>query len=417
MPVAPRALFLTGDETGSAMWRAWHVCDALQRRGFTADFAPINGCPKCGGGGRSEDERLADTPWTCPRCQHTSRASEGVYSVLPLVAAGHYDLIVTPRIVWPDEGVGDKWINVIHKAGLAWVYEADDDVWSATIVQRQMHVFESERNKGEQRLEWERLERIRLLHRCDGVTVSSTRLRTAVLRHDVDVPVMVIENAIDVSWFRRMLRGVGRVPELVGKLTIGWFGGTRHDLDLAPLVEAWPRLAARHPNVQFVIQGHLPPRLVDVMPEGRVTTLPWIPLEEYPRALVNVDIGCCSVYPSLFNTSKTPIKWFEYTLAGAACVVSPFLYGPVVTDGHDALIADTAEQWETQLDRLIEDAELRRSIAHEARRTVVMQHSLERNLHHWLDAWTTILEDFHARETAQPTIYLPSGDRVERSRA
>ncbi len=128
-------------------------------------------------------------------------------------------------------------------------------------------------------------------------------------------------------------------------------------------------------------------------------TLPWLPVEEYPRALLNIDIGCCSVAPLLFNTAKSCIKWYEMTLAGAACVVSPTLYGREVTDGDNALVAETAEQWVAQLSRLIEDAEFRRTIQRNARRTVMTEHSLEQNWWRWPSAWATMLDQFRAKQS------------------
>jgi hypothetical protein len=111
----------------------------------------------------------------------------------------------------------------------------------------------------------------------------------------------------------------------------------------------------------------------------------------------NYDIGCCAVWPSVFNTAKTPIKWFEFTLGGVPCVVSPYLYGPVVEDGVTALVADTTDEWEDCLARLIEDADLRRRVARVARRAVVRKHSLQNNLHRWLDAYSAAVDIFQAR--------------------
>lgn len=370
MTAAPRVLFLTGDEVGSTLWRVWSVCKALQERGFVAVW--------------------------CHKDQSDA--------VLPLLAAGVFDLVITPRIVWPQAEIGDRWMRAIHGAGSAVCYECDDDVWSERIVQRQMATFATEAAKGETQLEWERNERLRLLKECDGVTVSSRWLKSIAQQH-TDKPVIVIENAIDVPWFRRTLRGCGRIPELQGKLTVGWAGGTRQDADLAPLVQVWPRLARRYPEVQFVIQGHMPAKLIEVMPPEQLHTLPWLPLEEYPRGLLNFDIGCCSVFPSVFNSAKTPIKWFEFSLAGAACVVSPWLYGPVVTNGEDALVADTAEEWEAALERLIVDSELRRRLNRAARYAVVTRHSLKNNLMNWPVAWAEIVEDFRARR-AVPKILI-----------
>jgi hypothetical protein len=127
-------------------------------------------------------------------------------------------------------------------------------------------------------------------------------------------------------------------------------------------------------------------------------TLPWLPLSEYPRALINVDIGCCVVAPSNFNEAKTPIKWFEMTLAGAACVVSPTLYGQAVTDGEDALLARTTEQWVSQLSRLIESEQLRRELQDNARTTVMTNHSLDNNWWRWPQAWGDAVEQYQDKQ-------------------
>lgn len=362
----PRVLAILGDETGCSMWRVWQPFAELERRGFVAEWCHKDDSDK----------------------------------VLPLVASGRYDLIVTPRIVWPTEGLGERWINVIHKAGLCWVYEVDDDVYSPNIVQRQTRLFESERLKGATQLEWERKERINLLAQCDGVTVSSQRLATIVRAHAPETtPVMVVPNAIDARWFKSTLRGCGRIPELEGKLTIGWAGGTREDADLAPLIEAWGVLARRYPDLHFVVQGHISQALADAVPQDRRVTLPWLPLPEYPRGLLNVDIGCCSVAPMVFNTAKSCIKWYEMTLAGAACVVSKTLYGREVTDGEDALVAESAEEWTEALSRLVEDEHLRRTVQRNARRTVMTEHSLEANWQNWPIAWAEMLEQFHEKNS------------------
>lgn len=365
---APRVLAIVGDETGCSMWRVWQPFEELERRGFIAEW-----------------------------CQKDEAGK-----VLSLIAAGRYDAVITPRIVWPVDKVGDRWINAIHKAGLTWIYEADDDFYSPRIVERQMRLFATEAAKGEKQLEWERNERIRLLAKCDGVTVSSERLATVVRRYAPShVPVYVVPNTIDVRWFKEVLRGVNRV---VPPLTVGWAGGTREDADLLPLAEAWAIVAKKYPEVRFVVQGHISKPLYDAIPAERRHTLPWLPLQEYPRAMLNVDIACCSVAPLVFNSAKTPIKWYEFTLAGSACVVSPTLYGREVTDGENALVAETPAEWAAAIGRLIEDETLRRTIRRNARRTVVTEHSLHNNWWRWLTAWADAVERFRSR----PQLALPA---------
>ena len=67
------------------------------------------------------------------------------------------------------------------------------------------------------------------------------------------------------------------------------------------------------------------------------------------------------------------------------------------TDGEDALVADTVEQWVHALSRLIEDVELRRTLSRNARRAVMEHHSLEQNWWRWPTAWSDAIERFRAK--------------------
>jgi len=358
---SPRVLSFIGQETGCTYWRCFAPFTELQRRGHFAVF-------------KSKDD---------PECLRPE---------WPYLLASRFDAVIMPRMSWADYAVGQNYIDQMHKAGITVIYECDDDAWSPGIVMRQFSTHETERAKGLAALEQERLDRIECMRQCDGVTVTTQRLKT-IAGQFTDAPIEVVPNAIDTRWFRRVLRGCSRV---VPPLTIGWAGGSRYPEDLEPVSEAWGRIARRYREVTFVAQGHVSPVIAAAVPSDRLRTLPWLPIAEYPRALLNIDIGCAAVAPKLFNTAKTPIKLWEYTMAGAVSVVSPTLYGAFVTDGVDGLVAETANEWEHQLARLIEHRDLRRRLWHAQRRRVTL-HSLEANWWRWPQAWQRIINQFRAR--------------------
>ena len=86
-------------------------------------------------------------------------------------------------------------------------------------------------------------------------------------------------------------------------------------------------------------------------------------------------------------------------------MASPTLYGDYVTDGEDALVADTAQEWEAALSTLIEDAQLRRRLWRNQRRRIAEHHSLEKNVMQWPKAWQTIIQDFRSKQ-ARPKLAL-----------
>jgi hypothetical protein len=86
--------------------------------------------------------------------------------------------------------------------------------------------------------------RIDALGACDGATVTTEPL-AEVVRTLHRPPVIVCPNAIDVDWFKGAT-GPGR--SWADHLTIGWAGWRRPDADLAPMAEAWARIAGATPT-------------------------------------------------------------------------------------------------------------------------------------------------------------------------
>lgn len=356
----PRVLALFGDENGCTLWRVFQPFTELQRRGYGAWF-------------RHKDDPEMDAPeW-------------------PYLAATRLEAIILPRFSWRDQAAARRWVRSLHNAGLALIYEVDDDVFSPQIGARQHATTEPDKTL--EQLESERRDRLSAIRLCDGVTVSNPTLATVVAQY-VDAPVHVVPNGADVRWFRSTLHGLRRT---VAPLTIGWAGGARYVDDLVPIAEAWHNLAKRYPDVKFVVQGFMADVLVDAVPADRIVQLPWMSIAEYPRGLRNIDIGCAGVADNHFNRCKTPIKVSEFTLTGAAVVVSPTLYAQAVTDEQDGLIAETPADWERQLGRLIEDPALRKRLWRNQRRRVASQASLDQTVLEWPKAWAAIIESFRSR--------------------
>lgn len=321
--------------------------------------------------------------------KHDYNVDVVMYPDLRRINIDPYDIILTPRVTFDGTHWLYKWLNNAQKAGKVWLYECDDDLFSDEFVERQVDHQAAGEDRAERRrihaaVERERDQRITILKHCDGITVSSHALAGCV-RALTSTPVIVVPNLIDAQRFNRYLH---RRERMIPAVTIGWAGGGRLNSDLTLLGQAWSILARRYPDVTFVVYGHEPEPLIKAVSSNQLAVIDWSPIELYPAGLANIDIGCCVLPDTSWNRSKSPNKWFEHTLAGAACVVSPTVYGEVVQDGHDALVATTIDDWIVQIKRLIDSHELRTQIATHARMTVKTKHNLNVAWQQWPSAWS-----------------------------
>lgn len=350
--LVPRVLSLIGPADICNMWRTWWPSGYLGTKGFIADW-----------------------------CRYDEFEQK-----VPLIAAGRYNLIVTPRIAFTTGDVYQQWHAPVRTHDLAWVFDCDDDLFSPEFVDLQvsLSVLGIERDEAER----QRQQRIHLIQKADGITVASPRL-ASVTRTFTGQTVRVQRNLINVEAFRYAMQTKERI---VPPLTIGWSGTFRYDADLALVAQAWTAIAAKFPDVLFVVQGFESPALCAAVPAERLRVLPGVSPGDYPSILRNIDIFCCAVEDTVWNANKTPIKWMEATLAGAACVVSKALYGPFVS-AATGLVASTTQEWIDALARLVERPSLRARFQAEAELVIVREHGLDAHWDEWVLTWSAILAE------------------------
>jgi glycosyltransferase involved in cell wall biosynthesis len=343
------------------LWRTWWIVKALRAKGYTADWRYFK---------RFNDQ------------------------LKPAIQSGKYNIVVTPRYSLKEEWMTDYFDRLVHSSGMKWVFETDDDLFSDEVLRRQTEFFfallpGAERAGVKWELEWERNERIRSLSLIDGIITTTSALANVISSYTTK-PIYVAPNGMDIEWFKARM---AERPRWIEPLTIGWSGGWRGIEDVAPVAAAWATVARERPAVRFVTYSDdfMAAEFAKVLPQGRLTPIPWSKLTKYPSGLKNIDIACCSVAPSEWNACKTPIKWMEASIAGSACVVSASLYGDAVIDGTNALVATTPDEWAAQIIRLVDDPVLRKSQTFYARQTVLWKHSVHRTVEKWEEAFYSIL--------------------------
>lgn len=129
----------------------------------------------------------------------------------------------------------------------------------------------------------------------------------------------------------------------------------------------WPALtdlARRRPDLRITLLGDFAGLAVPADLADRLTVE--ADLLDYPaylRRLAQADIAIAPLDLAPVTDAKSELKWFEAAALGVAAVVSPTrTYREILTDGVEALFAETREDWVTRLDRLAGDADLRAAL-------------------------------------------------------
>lgn len=226
--------------------------------------------------------------------------------------------------------------------------------------------FDTERNR-------KALESIVLmLSKADVVTCTTKylakRLKSICYNNNIEV----LPNAIDFKHWK---------PWKLTKekeVRIGWTGGATHYIDWHTIKEPLIEVFAKNKDLKLVLQG--------CKWDGITKTLPqeyhdWIDFEGHPykTASLNLDFAIIPLKDTLFNKSKSCIKWYEFSSLEVPCVVADVApYNLEIQDGVTGLLYQDDKSFVEQCNRLIKYPELREALAKNARKWVEEHRNLDK---------------------------------------
>jgi len=243
----------------------------------------------------------------------------------------------------------------------AWlIYDLDDAIW-------RMDVSEGNRN-----LSWlkDPAKTDRLIAMADRVIAGNHYL--ADHARPLNAKTTVIPTVIDTSLYRE-------VPSMDNdEVVIGWTGShtsAAHLLAALPMLQEVQRRFADRLSFRVISDGEPP------LPGLRVRYVRWNAATEVDD-LAPIDIGIMPMPDDGWSRGKCGFKGLQYMGMGKAVVLADVgVNARIVQHGVNGFLARTDPDWQEALGRLISDADLRRRMGAEARRTVEQ---------HWsLHAWTS----------------------------
>ncbi len=213
------------------------------------------------------------------------------------------------------------------------------------------------------------------LMECDGAIVPTAFLADRV--EALGKPAWLSRNCLDLEIVELSDRAVA-IRESDSprreRVVVGYASGSRtHDWDFAEAAgPALRRVMERHPNVVLRTVG--PIELGDEWAafSDRVEQRPAASWRRLPRLIADFDVSLAPLeLDNPFCKAKSELKWMEAAACGVPTIASAtdaFRYG--VQDGATGLLARDTSEWESALEKLVVDRELRSSIGEDARRFV-----------------------------------------------
>ncbi len=311
---------------------------------------------------------------------------------------GHEVTLIGKEITDFGKTLEEQWDNVFMEYDAYWTnYFCDDAAGAAVIYHAQKHGKKliidlddnyldiPESNKIYDKFKPGKRERAMLttiLSFADIITTSTFPLKERLDEHfkmvqKMDKKIVVIPNLNDIKDWD--FKPVEKHKE---KIVIGYTGSNSHDDDLKLVLPAIQTLMKKYDNLHFEMIGILGKKDApiffknwDVKLLDRVAMVGATPtFLEYPEWFSERawDIGIAPLVDTRYTRCKSSIKWLEYSMFKIPTVASrvyPYFIDvdgrKTIEDGKTGLLC-RPNDWVTQLEKLIVNEDLRKSLGNNA---------------------------------------------------
>ncbi len=337
-------LFITGGVGDSARYRCQHVAEELEQHGFRTAVT------------------VQDNPFLA---SYADRFSIFVF----------HRVLFTPSVA--------KLVGRIKEKQKTIIFETDDLVYDKAFLQhmdyfRQMNTFE--RKLYENGVGGEILADPYVEVCTTSTTYLANKLREKGKR------VYIVPNKLskeDVANVEKILSSChsdrsGGISRSLGDarddtvVRVSYLSGTpSHNKDFATITDALATLLEKYPNLRLVLAGPLDTddRLQHFA--SQIERLPYVPRREYFGNVARMDINVAPLeIGNPFCESKSELKFFEAGICGVPTVAAATqTFREAIRDGEDGFVASNTEEWRDKIERLIVDADLRKTMGQRARET------------------------------------------------
>jgi len=330
------------DTTPSQRFRIEQWIPHLAAQGISVDIFPF-----------ADDAMLRQMPQPGRRvAKAAANIRRFVARFSDVAAARSYDVILIHRaacIIGP--AILERFLAM---AGLPIIYDFDDAIFV-------LHTTEANR-----RFAWLKFpgKTASICRMSSHVVVGNSWLADYARQHNSNVS--VIPTSIDTRSYRR---ANGRRAN--GRVIVGWTGSSTSQTYLEGFAPVLKELVSRR-DVEIRVISNREPLLPGIPYQWRS----WSPETEVEE-LSKFDIGIMPMPDEEWARGKCALKALQYMASGIPTICSSIgANREVIQHGENGLLAGTPDEWLSQLENLIDDADLRSSLGSAGRKTVEDRYSM-----------------------------------------
>lgn len=215
------------------------------------------------------------------------------------------------------------------------------------------------------------------IEHCQFAITTTPVLRTSLAALLGDGSVFILPNGVDNT----LLSAVNNINIVKDPKRVKLFYGSgtkTHDQDFDLISAALENILGKYSHVDLVVVGFLslPQRLRSYA--DRIIQIEFLNVRDYFTLLVHADINLAPLASGFFADCKSEIKWLEAGALGVPTVSSAtHVYKTVINHGEDGLIAQTAQDWQRAIEKLVDDRSYRIQIGNHARQSVQKIYSVQ----------------------------------------
>lgn len=237
----------------------------------------------------------------------------------------------------------------------------------------------------------------RIFEQADAMTVSTPYLKELYAKHNGNIT--VVRNYLDWDIWKEV-EPQYQVERWQNRIRLGYLGVFRYRRgDLEVIRALIPKILARHPEVDFVANGHDVHDYLEVPKRQRVVVKEYnfFPYGggDYPvgRKTAHLDIGLVPLAEGGLSEGKSHLKGMEYNAAGIPFIATDTeSYRYWTDDWQNGFRVVHPAEWEDWIEMLISDDAARRKMG-EIGRLKAERHSIQKNWPEWQDCYEKIEGD------------------------